>query len=385
MVSFDPGGALNETIEAITDAIPKTTKIIRLSTAENSNNENIIRLKIPPGKLIHENARTRSYKGSWESPWTRDYIPEIVKLQDGTIRSVMFQYGYPNSAEVGKYFATQFSGIADVKEVPYFVEGGNLVVDEDGNLFISERAIINNIWMGKAKVAPELISYFAEVTTSLPWAMKREPPEVATLKANMTKVLKEALDAKTLTWLPALNFEKGFQKDSTGHLDIYMKYLGEKRMLVGEIKILEGVSTQIKKQLSAQKKQLDEVAALLEKRGYAVTRLPFSVELPQGFLKLFSYTNSLIIGKIALVPSYGNRPNDLFGSSQQLEPSDSKIHKAILASDLAAGQIYKELGFKVKKIYAYPAWSYGGQIHCLTKQIPQLAGLKLKQDNSQKK
>lgn len=88
---------------------------------------------------------------------------------------------------------------------------------------------------------------------------------------------------------------------------------------------------------------------------------------------MFSYTNSLILDKVALIPAYyrdvAKEPN------VYISDDEAAMNRQLKASDDAAKAAYQGLGFTVKQINARVARMYGGQIHCLTKHIPKANGV----------
>ena len=97
---------------------------------------------------------------------------------------------------------------------------------------------------------------------------------------------------------------------------------------------------------------LDRTAAKFRALGYAVTRVPMadSDDLRgtdgEG---LQTYTNSLFVNGVALVPQYGDGP-----------------------ADARALEVYRGLGISAVGIDSKALITFNGAIHCISMQIPKV-------------
>jgi agmatine/peptidylarginine deiminase len=250
-----------------------------------------------------------------DSNWMRDFFPETVANSDGTNQLAAFTYGtqkYPQSAYFGKHMLKELNNKGLLSALK--IEGGNLLVDEAENLFTTQRVMQANSQLTQVQIEAEL---------------------------------KRMLKVKTVTILPALPFE------STGHIDIFMKYMGQNIMLIADSKNPE------------QALVLKQVSEQMQKRGYKVVRLVNgNLDATKTSLVL-TYINSLIVNKLVLIPSYASK--DYYTKAAEL--------KQMMESDEKAKKLYESLGYKVIQIPSREMIDYGGSIHCLTKEIHSLKGL----------
>ncbi|OGQ91952.1 MAG: hypothetical protein A2289_15460 [Deltaproteobacteria bacterium RIFOXYA12_FULL_58_15] len=159
------------------------------------------------------------------------------------------------------------------------------------------------------------------------------------VRANPTKSkeeieaeLRRAFPAMTaIEWLPTLPQER------TGHVDMFARIVRPGEVVVADSKD------------RAWKEILDTVAARFAARGFnKVVR----VMNDHG---RNTYTNADTYNGVAFVPVYCD-PQDPDAASRR--------------SDKAAIKAYQDLGFDVRPIFMGTMISYGGAIHCLTKEVP---------------
>jgi agmatine/peptidylarginine deiminase len=117
-----------------------------------------------------------------------------------------------------------------------------------------------------------------------------------------------------------------------GHIDMYAKLLDAETVLVSDCDDDPGA-----------KAVLDRDARRFDALGYHVIRL-----LEANSKKLETYTNSLLIGHVALVPTYQANERD----------------EAALA-------VYRKLGWRAVGIDARAIVQHNGAIHCLSMQVPR--------------
>jgi len=251
--------------------------------------------------------------------WSRDFLSYIAIDKEG--KPVIIDAKYARE-EADKTDAVYIQYLKDyilretrveprVEQVPFYYEGGNLATNGHGLVYISERFFSNNKLDGKPVSLAEARGWFKEVFG-------------AQVKFRV---------------LPSVT------EESTGHLDMYVKFLDEKRAVIS--------SNSTDKAIGA---QLDQIAKIVASDGVEVTRIPMAI---RGKSKEYnadssfrSYTNAVILGNTIFIPQYSN---------------DALNFRA---QDKAAAQVYRKLGFNVVPIDTSTSIFSGGSVHCLTQSIP---------------
>ncbi len=237
-----------------------------------------------------------------DSPWTRDFFPEFVRGADGKVRLVEFEYDYEKSDLAAGRVAKQLK--LPVEKVKLSLEGGNLLVDQ-GRLFVSDKVLERNPGQSREQIVEQL---------------------------------KKGLGVSEVVILPRMPGEM------TGHVDLFAKVVGPKTMMVTQS---DNPTTE---------KTLSQTAKVFEKLGYKVVRAKMALEEPGRVA--FSYTNTVIVNGVALIPSYG------------ADMPDHPTRKKVLQRDEAAKKAYEALGFKVAQIPSFQLSQKGGSIHCMLHQVP---------------
>jgi agmatine/peptidylarginine deiminase len=242
------------------------------------------------------------------SSWMRDFSPVMIQKKDGTPGLVLFKYVNDESDYKVDQNSLTKAFIATSHRVDLRLEGGNILSDEDGRLYISTAVVENN----------------------LPTNSTAE--DFTAKKAEIEKILKAELLASEVVWIPrvAKNFE------ATGHVDMYMRLLNHKQAIVAESN---------NKDIN---KTLNQVAEILQAKGFQVTRLKANDKFenkyrPQNVFP--SYTNSILVGKTIFIPEYH------------------------VPEDTIAVQTYRKMGYKVIQIEG-DSIQLGGSVHCLTYLYP---------------
>lgn len=287
--------------EAILARLPKDVKAIIVFPRENPYYQKF--------KADFDSGRFTAWQYNLESPWTRDFLPEVVVDESGSARMVQFAYypDRPRSEQFGGELAKGFGLTLEKSKVG--LEFGNFIADEQGRIFMTEKVIADNKGWNKAALEKEILS---------------------------------KLRGSKMVWMPVIPGE------STGHIDIYAKYFG-----AGAVVVADSAHP-------AMKKALDAAAAKFAALGMRVTRLK-NADFPAGTVggaTAYSYTNSLRVNDTIFMPAYY--------SAQYPHTQPFK------AADEAAAAAYAGLGFKVVKIPAFDAAQFGGAVHCLTREIPWL-------------
>lgn len=267
-------------------------------------------LVVPPGSGFGEHFRSVApdrkitvIETPLDTNWSRDFLPETVIGPDGKARLVQFKYFHPLAQDVGKALAKTL-GLPLVQS-DIAVEGGNLLRDgENSRLFVTERVL------------------------------KANPKKT---RLELTKSFEKDLGVREVVWLPELPGEY------TGHVDMYATLADGNVAVVARAKD------------PAKKKVLDAAAARFDSLGYRVKRIDVAGKGEGNFFP--SYTNVLLAGKTAFVPSYDEIP-------------DSNRKRVFDAADDKAVALWKSLGYTVKPIPAYYLLVQGGAVHCMTKTLP---------------
>lgn len=256
--------------------------------------------------------------------WARDWSPLGALTRSGKLRLLDLNY-YPRRPAddaTGRTFAG-LTGIERVS-VPVYNEGGNFMINGRGECLMTTRVTDAN----------------AEVY--------KDGDMV--LDANAVKsYYGDFAGCKKLNILPRMPTE------ATGHIDMWGKFLSDDLVIVNEISAvtLEQSGGQNRALASSIQNFLNNRAADLQALGYSVKRIP--MPLPRsGFYR--SYTNSLLVNGVALVPQYESR-----GSPDQ----------SMTASyEAAVRKIYEAAGYKIVFIPSDQLIATGGAVHCVTMQVP---------------
>lgn len=239
--------------------------------------------------------------------WSRDYAPFLVRGPGGRKRLVQFAHAR-GSRELGQALADRL-GIRLIQS-PLALEGGNLVADGQGNIFLSRAVLERNARFPRARIE---------------------------------RHLRSMLGARSVTWLDPLPDEV------TGHVDIFMKYAG--RVNGREVMVVSDSPD------PARHAVLDRAAARLTARGYRVLRL---MNHEAGGVP-FSYAQAVLLTgreRVALVPSY-----------QEANLPDA-VRADVARRDRQAQRLYRALGFRVVPLRARDLMKNGlGSAHCTIREI----------------
>ncbi len=242
--------------------------------------------------------------------WARDFSPIMTFDQKG--QSKLFQFDYTDDPDFVRDDQTAIGKILNLKpqNINLRLEGGNLMSDEKGRLYISVAAIEKN-------TTPE-----------------GGPTQFEDIKKKFEVLFTQKMNASKVIWLPRLDPHI----ELTGHIDMYMRLLKNQQAVVASSPDPKINQT------------LDTIAKTLESNNYTVHRLQINNKMKNRINtnNVFpSYTNSVIVGDSILIPAYK------------------------VPEDKAALDLYKKLGYKVIQIPSENAILLGGSLHCLTYLYPQ--------------
>lgn len=256
--------------EIILARLPKDVKAIVVFPGDNPYYQKF--------KADFDSKRFVAWKYVMESPWTRDFLPEVVVDEAGKARMVQFSYyaERPLSEKFAGELAKGFELPLEKSKVR--LEFGNFMADEQGRIFMSEKVIKDNKEFTKAALEKEILA-----------------------RLRGTKMI----------WMPVIPGE------STGHVDIYAKYFGENTALVAD-------STD-----PAAKKAMNEGAARLAAAGFRVIRVRNADLKDSARGRFYSYTNSLRVNKTIFMPVYYSKAYDFTQAFKAYDDAAAAAYEAL--------------------------------------------------------
>lgn len=251
--------------------------------------------------------------------WTRDFMSQLMVDKSGKVKFLNLKYHRESAEETDswvqdyiiKKYQKELGYTIEKLDVPFFFEWGNFTTDGKGNFFISEKVF--------------KINSYRNIVVS---------------KTQVRQWVKETFGKHS-----KINWIKPPKDESTGHVDMFMKFLDSNRVLIA--------STEFK----IWKKYLDDLAQTMKDKGYSVSRIEMAIDEPEleyNYAPFRSYTNSLIVGNRVYVPKYDS------------------ISDTLADKDKKAREVYRSLGYQVIIIDSSSSINAGGAAHCLTSTIPKL-------------
>ncbi len=242
-----------------------------------------------------------------DTVWMRDYGPFGLDgsgkpaIVDTTYRH--YQYRRDDDA-----LPSALAGAKGIEAyaMPLILDGGNLMVDSRGDLFMTRRTYIWNSGKSEAEVNSLLRTYFG-VKNIYTFEYSGYPGEPA---------------------------------DGTGHIDMFMKLLNDHTVLLATAE-------------TEPFKSNSEKAAAFFKDRKAPDGQMYRVVPVKGWNTYgtwYTYTNSLIVNGVAIIPSYSGHPQE----------------------EAAAKAAYESAGLTVAPVNSDASIRAGGSIHCTTQLIPVL-------------
>lgn len=307
------------------------------------------RVTVCAGAAQYDNARAmlpahiRVVEMSADDAWARDYAPTFVKNDTGVIRGIDWGFNAWGGLYDGLYFPwDKDNGMArklcdllekDVYDRRDFIlEGGSIHVDGEGTCMVTESCLLS----------------------------RGRNPELS--KEEIEEILRNYLNVSSILWLPC-----GIYNDETnGHVDNICAFTAP-----GEV-VLAWTEEREDPQYAMSKACLDYLEQAADARGRRLRihklPLPKPVTVTKGECQgldacgdepartpgerlAASYVNFYIANKSVVIPGFG-------------DPADREA-KEILQ------KLFPDR--KVVQIYTRDILIGGGNIHCITQQIP--AGL----------
>ena len=211
------------------------------------------------------------YRISNTSMWIRDYGPFFIK-EDGSQAIDDFYYGYTGGEDLISYT------IADTFDLPIYDSpiihhGGNHISDGNGMGFFSTNIYDYNSTYSKEEVNAEFSDFFG---------------------------------------IDSLVVVEAMVGDGTGHIDMFCKLLSDTLFIVGEYDDDTFCYPGDRELLNELAEYLSSLTNL-DGRQFAVERIPmapYTYGGPAGTIN-YTYTNSLIVNELVLVPVYGFEMDDI--------------------------------------------------------------------------
>lgn len=250
---------------------------------------------------------------SIDTVWVRDYGPFGLTGPGrlGIVDSIYRHYNYrPDDDALPVNLGRMMS--IDVFGVPVILDGGNIMFDSYGNLFMTKRTYLWNSNMSQERVDAALKEYF-KVKNVYAFDYAGYP---------------------------------GQPRDGTGHIDMFMKLLNDHTVLIALA------------DTEPHKTNSEKALAWFQGRR-APDGQPYKIITVKGWETYgtwYTYTNSLIVNNTVIMPSYRG--------------ASTEEARAIAAYKEGMP------GVNVVPVNSDSSIRSGGSIHCVTQTIPVLQGKK---------
>lgn len=336
------GYAARKAFIKIASAIAESENVTVCASYEQYNNA---RQSLP--------ANIRVVEMSSNDAWARDVAPTFVTDKNGTLRGINWYFNAWGGLVDGLYFPWDKDNamanklcdlfMADVYDAKDFVlEGGSIHVDGEGTALVTENCLLSpgrNPLMSKAEITEKLKAYL-----------------------NVSKVI----------WLKC-----GIYNDETNeHVDnicaftkpghVVLAWTDDKNdpqyeMSKSCFDILSAETDAKGRKLTIHKLPIPKPVCITADECDGLDNMDFEPTRTPGERLAASYVNFYIANNAIIMPGFG-KPNDT-----------SRLNMSYLKSDETAKNILKELfpEREIIQIYARDILIGGGNIHCITQQIPQ--------------
>jgi len=263
-------------------------------------------------ETYEDNSRYHSIDCPTDSVWVRDYGPFgfLEKMNSNPsasiIDTVYRHYKYRKDDDAAPRCLGK-NQKAPVYSIPLVLDGGNFLIDSKGNFFTTKRLYT--------------------------WNSDKSVDEV-------NRLLKAYYNVKTINVLEYAGFPNN-PADGTGHIDMFVKLLSDDTVLISQSN-------------EEPFKSNDELAAKFFSTLKAPNGTAYKIIRVKNWLKektWYTYTNSLIVNGVVLMPSYE-------GKDAENEAAKKAYEKGIP-------------GVKVHMINSDESIIAGGSIHCVTQTIPE--------------
>jgi agmatine deiminase len=194
-----------------------------------------------------------------DSVWLRDFGPLVTKNHSNRRLVDLDYWSKGANDQLAKRLADNWLAV-DSLEVQLELEGGNLQVDGVGHCLVSTIVLEAN-------------------------------PNIS--EARIRQMLEDAFGCSTIELLPPLPGEP------TGHVDMFLTFTAPNELIVGQYGEQED---------SEKRQHLEWIAVYMRERGYRVRRIPMPDQSDDRYR---TYTNSLAVNDVVLVPYYDNASEQL--------------------------------------------------------------------------
>lgn len=202
---------------------------------------------------------------AYNSVWSRDYGPFGIDEATGALAITDTTYRHYLTRTADDAVPCEVAGYAGAScyHTKLILDGGNIMSDGEGNVFVTRRIYTWNSTISEAEV---------------------------------DQLLRDYLGAKTIHKFAYATTSRGAPADGTGHIDMFAKIVKPCTVIVAQT-----TNTTFKPALEAAATYFAGLACAPQ-RNYQVLRVP-------GYYTggtWYTYTNSLIVNDHVLVPSYRN-------------------------------------------------------------------------------
>jgi len=243
-----------------------------------------------------------------DSVWMRDYGPFGIKngSQLGIVDSIYRHYQYrPDDDALPKKLGN-YAG-AGVYSMNIILDGGNLMVDSLGNLYMTKR--------------------------TYKWNSDKSESEV-------NQILKDSLKVKNIYTFEYAGYP-GDPSDGTGHIDMFMKLLNDNTVLIA-------------KSEDEPFKTTCEKAVKWFEGNTAPNGKPWKIVRSEGWYTSsgvwYTYTNSLIVNNTVIMPSFSGHSKEEAGAIAAYKAGMPGVTVVPVSSDDSIVD--------------------GGSVHCVTQTLP---------------
>jgi agmatine deiminase len=291
---------------------------------------------------------------SSDDSWARDVAPTFVKNDNGQIRGINWAFNAWGGLYDGLYFPWDKDNamanklcdlyMTDVYNAQDFVlEGGSIHVDGEGTALVTENCLLS----------------------------PGRNPHMS--KLEITEKLKEYLGVEKVIWL-----KYGIYHDETNeHVDNICAFVKpghvvlawtpdhkdpQYQMSLDCLKILTNETDACGRPITVHKLPIPAPVCITEEECNGLDEMNFEPTRTPGERLAASYVNFYISNDAIIMPGFGDSAKD---------PSDP-LNQSYLKSDQNAYKILSELfpERRVVQIYARDILIGGGNIHCITQQVP---------------
>ncbi len=247
-----------------------------------------------------------------DSVWMRDYGPFGVSAgqnRPGIIDTIYRHYQYRRNDDALPSALAKAKKI-DVFGMPIILDGGNVMVDSKGDLFMTKRTYLWNSDKSQEQVDSLLKTYF-NLENIYTFEYSGYPGEPA---------------------------------DGTGHIDMFMKLLNDHTVLISVA------------ETEPFKSNSEKAIAFFANRKAADGEMfkVITVKAWEDSGTWYTYTNSVLVNKAAIIPSYSGHASEEAGAKAAYQAGIPGVTVVPVPSD--------------------DSITAGGSIHCVTQTIPVLPG-----------